>query len=99
MAREMGETLVSRPLAAHEFGVAIIKNPSRPGSRPPPDEHDTLAWIAPSFAAVEAIVHAPCENPAIRRLTERHWKFSTGKLLPSRETPTLAGRRTRSPIA
>src|ERR1700730_3370812 len=26
----------------------------------------TLAWTAPSFAAVKGIVHAPCANPAMR---------------------------------
>ena len=32
----------------------------------PPIPTITLAWIAPSFAAVKGIVHAPCAKPAMR---------------------------------
>ncbi|MGB6325737.1 MAG: recombinase family protein [Methylocella sp.] len=33
---------------------------------PPPTSTITLAWTAPSFAAVKGIVHAPCAKPAMR---------------------------------
>ena len=37
-----------------------------PAPRRPLTTTITLAWTAPSFAAVKGIVHAPCANPAMR---------------------------------
>ena len=48
--------------------LAQAEDPSfqDPASRRPLTTTITLAWTAPSFAAVKGIVHAPCAKPAMR---------------------------------
>ncbi len=67
--RDLIERHVAREIVKPQaLEVCLTEDPSLqdPAPRRPLTTTITLAWTAPSFAAVKGIVHAPCAKPAMR---------------------------------
>ena len=66
--RELIERHVARVIVKPQALEVCLEDPSLqdPAPRRSPTPTITLAWTAPSFAAVKGIVHAPCAKPAMR---------------------------------